>query len=110
MADPAVRCADAFPVPESCNARTEHTKMTPTPVLAVSGSFKARRRGSLRPSLDSDEFINLLHGSDPVKVELNRLENEVRDKGRELGEGQAEIKALKSSERLRERAVEEVFI
>lgn len=28
--------------------------------------------------MDGDEFINLLHGSDPVKVELNRLENEVR--------------------------------
>ena len=34
----------------------------------------------MRPSLDADEFMNLLHGSDPVKVELNRLENEVRDK------------------------------
>ncbi|KAL6982397.1 hypothetical protein U1Q18_046219, partial [Sarracenia purpurea var. burkii] len=54
---------------------------TPTS-LAVSGSFKegksSRRRAPLRPSLDADEFINLLHGSDPVKVELNRLENEVR--------------------------------
>ena len=32
----------------------------------------------MRPSLDTDEFMNLLHGSDPVKVELNRLENKVR--------------------------------
>lgn len=62
----------------------------------------------MRPSLDADEFINLLHGSDPVKVELNRLENDVRDKERELGEAQAEIKALKFSERLREKAVEEL--
>lgn len=52
--------------------------------LSVSGSFKegrgsARRRGGVRPpSMDADEFMNLLHGSDPVKVELNRLENEVR--------------------------------
>lgn len=30
------------------------------------------------PSLDADEFFNLMHGSDPVKIELNRLENEVR--------------------------------
>lgn len=29
-------------------------------------------------SLDEDDFINLLHGSDPVKIELNRLENDVR--------------------------------
>lgn len=56
---------------------------TPPPPLLVSGSFKegktsSRRRPSRRPSLDADEFLNLLHGSDPVKVELNRLENEVR--------------------------------
>lgn len=48
--------------------------------LAAAASFKgaSRRRGSIRPSLDADEFLNLLHGSDPVKIELNRLENEVR--------------------------------
>ncbi|KAJ6321905.1 hypothetical protein OIU77_011902 [Salix suchowensis] len=87
---------------------------TSTP-LTVSGSFKegpkssSRRRTSVRPSFDADnEFMTLLHGSDPVKVELNRLENEVRDKDRELGEAQAEIKALRFSERLREKAVEEV--
>ncbi|OWM76680.1 hypothetical protein CDL15_Pgr009245 [Punica granatum] len=84
-----------------------------TPPLTVSASFKegrssSRRRASVRPSFDADnEFITLLHGSDPVKVELNRLENEVRDKDRELGEAQAEIKALKLSERLKEKAVEE---
>ncbi|KAJ8758504.1 hypothetical protein K2173_000225 [Erythroxylum novogranatense] len=88
---------------------------TVVPPLAVSGSFKegpkssSRRRTSVRPSFDADnEFITLLHGSDPVKVELNRLENEVRDKDRELGEAHAEIKALKLSERLREKAVEEL--
>ncbi|CAJ2663380.1 unnamed protein product [Trifolium pratense] len=86
---------------------------TPAP-LSVSGSFKegktsSRRRGSVRqPSMDADEFMNLLHGSDPVKVELNRLENEVRDKDRELSDAQAEIKALRHSERLREKAVEEL--
>ncbi|GAB4828705.1 hypothetical protein Ancab_018370 [Ancistrocladus abbreviatus] len=87
---------------------------TPTPPpLTASASFKegkssSRRRASRRPSFDSDDFINLLHGSDPVKVELNRLENEARDKERELAEAQAEIKALKLSERLREKAVEEL--
>ncbi|KAL0698845.1 hypothetical protein Bca4012_054967 [Brassica carinata] len=55
-----------------------------------------------------NEFITQLHGSDPVKVELNRLENEVRDKDRELGEAHAEIKALRLSERQREKAVEEL--
>ncbi|GMH01958.1 hypothetical protein Nepgr_003797 [Nepenthes gracilis] len=87
---------------------------TPTPPpLTVSASFKegkssSRRRASRRPSFDSEDFINLLHGSDPVKVELNRLENEARDKERELAEALAEIKALKLSERLREKAVEEL--
>ncbi|XP_039144985.1 microtubule-associated protein 70-2-like [Dioscorea cayenensis subsp. rotundata] len=80
--------------------------------LTASGSFKdgkaLRRKPSMKPSLETDEFINLLHGSDPVKVELNRLENEVRDKDRELGEAQAEIKALRLSERAREKAVEEL--
>ncbi|CAI9096773.1 OLC1v1032986C1 [Oldenlandia corymbosa var. corymbosa] len=94
------------------NARiTSEANVTP---MSVSASFKegkgstSRRRASVRPSLDADEFINLLHGSDPVKLELNRLENEVRDKDRELGEAQAEIKALRLSERLREKAVEEL--
>ncbi|KAM3218031.1 microtubule-associated protein 70-2 [Capsicum annuum] len=85
-----------------------------TTPLTVSASFKegkssSRRKAAvMRPSLDADEFFNLLHGSDPVKLELNRLENEVRDKDRELTEAQAEIKALKLSERLREKAVEEL--
>ncbi|KAI3825407.1 hypothetical protein L1987_06890 [Smallanthus sonchifolius] len=96
------------------NARPPVAETTP---LTVSGSFKeggrvsgmtTRRRSSRRPSLDTDDLINLLHGSDPVKLELNRLENEVRDKDRELSEAQAEIKALKLSERLREKAVEEL--
>lgn len=69
--------------------RNGRMEMMPTPQpLTVSGLFKegkssSRRRTSVRPSLDADEFMNLLHGSDPVKVELNRLENEVR--GEECG-------------------------
>ncbi|KAJ1280934.1 hypothetical protein BS78_04G270200 [Paspalum vaginatum] len=68
----------------------------------------ARRRGPVQAALDADELLTLMHGSDPVKVELNRLENEVRDKDRELGEAHAEIKALRLSERAREKAVEEL--
>jgi hypothetical protein len=55
--------------------------------VPVSGSFsraadsKPRRRSIGRSSFpDSDDIITQLHGSDPVKVELNRLENEVRGK------------------------------
>ncbi|KFK43754.1 hypothetical protein AALP_AA1G168500 [Arabis alpina] len=86
-----------------------------SPSLAVSASYREggskglSRRRSTRPSFDADnEFITLLHGSDPVRIELNRLENEVRDKDRELSEAQAEIKAFKLSERQREKAVEEL--
>ncbi|XP_072972881.1 microtubule-associated protein 70-1-like isoform X1 [Typha angustifolia] len=84
----------------------------PVHAAAFKGEGKSgsalRRRPSFKPNLEADEFINLLHGSDPVKVELNRLENEVRDKERELGEAQAEIKALRLSERAREKACEEL--
>ncbi|KAF8407586.1 hypothetical protein HHK36_006720 [Tetracentron sinense] len=95
-----------------CNGcSTEYLAAPAAAPLTISGSFKegkmTRRRTAIRPSLDADEFMNLLHGSDPVKVELNRLENEVRDKDRELGEAQAEIKALRLSERLREKALTE---
>ncbi|KAG1334166.1 Microtubule-associated protein 70-2 [Cocos nucifera] len=58
------------------------------PSLLTSGMFKGesrsagapRQRAPIRASLDAEEFINLLHGSDPVRVELSRLEleNEVR--------------------------------
>uniref|UniRef100_A0A0E0E007 Uncharacterized protein n=1 Tax=Oryza meridionalis TaxID=40149 RepID=A0A0E0E007_9ORYZ len=75
---------------------------------AVAPRGPARRRGTVRASLDADEFIALMHGSDPVRVELTRLENELRDKERELGEAQTEIRALRLSERAREKAVEEL--
>ncbi|XP_021621713.1 microtubule-associated protein 70-1 [Manihot esculenta] len=88
------------------------------PALTSSGSFKARKsKPSANPAAgtaisragsDVDDIITLLHGSDPVRVELNRLENEVRDRDRELGEALAEIKSLKNSERLKEKAVEEL--
>ncbi|KAL8041285.1 hypothetical protein ABFS82_10G153700 [Erythranthe guttata] len=79
--------------------------------LTSSASFKARKKPAAavsRNGSDVDDFMTLLHGSDPVRVELTRLENEVREKDRELGEAHAEIKALKFSERLKEKAVEEL--
>ena len=77
-------------LPEVSNGRAVDSQATPTPIpapnptsLTVSGSFKegkssSRRRTSVRPSMDADDFFNLFPGSDPVKLELNRLENEVR--------------------------------
>ncbi|RDX67170.1 Microtubule-associated protein 70-1, partial [Mucuna pruriens] len=64
-----------------------------------------------RPKKPSDDFISLFHGSDPVRVELTRLHNELRgmhQKDRELGDALAEIKSLRNSERLKERGVEEL--
>ncbi|CAH8299112.1 unnamed protein product [Eruca vesicaria subsp. sativa] len=92
---------------------------SPTEQATVSASYKessggksSSKRRPTRPSIDAaaadNELITMLHGSDPVKVELNRLENEVRDKDRELGEAHAEIKALRLSDRQREKAVEEL--
>lgn len=79
--------------------------------LTSSASFKAKKKPTpaiSRAGSEVDDIITLLHGSDPVRVELTRLENEVREKDRELGEAHAEIKALKFSERLKEKAVEEL--
>ncbi|XP_064961163.1 microtubule-associated protein 70-1-like [Musa acuminata AAA Group] len=113
MSDLFDDCGEGF-VGEAAGGNATPTTQPAVLTASVSsrGEPKAgptlRRRASMKPSLDVEEFINLLHGSDPVKVELNRLENEVRDKDRELSEAHAEIKALRLSERARERAVEEL--
>ncbi|GMP85882.1 hypothetical protein CsSME_00038878 [Camellia sinensis var. sinensis] len=80
-----------------------HKPAATATLLTVLGSFKSSRRRALQrpPSLDADEFLNLLHGSDPVKVELNRLENEVR------GEEQEFIWTGLRMEKFREREADE---
>lgn len=40
--------------------------------------LKQQQRQKLKPALEVEDFINLLHGSDPVRVELTRLENELQ--------------------------------
>ncbi|ERN02085.1 microtubule-associated protein 70-2 isoform X1 [Amborella trichopoda] len=84
----------------------------PANFLSSSVSFRAdvktKKKISKRISLDEDDFVNFLHGSDPVKIELNRLQNEVIDKNRELVDAQAEIKALKLTDRIKEKALEEL--
>ncbi|KAL3755150.1 hypothetical protein ACJRO7_002242 [Eucalyptus globulus] len=95
------------------NGDAEHLRPPPAAALGSSASFKSARRkpngaALSRVGSDVDDLITLLHGSDPVRVELSRLENGVRDKDRELGDALAEIKALKYSERLKEKAVEEL--
>ncbi|XP_020213191.1 microtubule-associated protein 70-1 [Cajanus cajan] len=61
-----------------------------------------------RPKKPSDDFISHFHGSDPIRVELTRLHNELREKDRELGDALAEIKSLRNSERLKGKGVEEL--
>ncbi|XP_073028944.1 microtubule-associated protein 70-5 [Primulina eburnea] len=46
--------------------------------------------------------------TDPVVLELNRLQNLLREKERELGKAQSEIKALRATEILKDKAVEEL--
>ncbi|CAA7043708.1 unnamed protein product [Microthlaspi erraticum] len=101
--------ASEFGTTTARNSSPQRPSLTMSSSFREGGSRGLTRRRSMKPSFDADnEFITLLHGSDPVKVELNRLENEVRDKDRELSESQAEIKALRLSERQREKAVEEL--
>ncbi|PKU81118.1 Microtubule-associated protein 70-2 [Dendrobium catenatum] len=51
----------------------------------------------------------LFYGSPhPLIIELNRLEDQLRGKERELGEAYSEIKALKASEELKDKAVIEL--
>ncbi|XP_076899287.1 microtubule-associated protein 70-1-like [Bidens hawaiensis] len=77
--------------------------------LRKSPSFRFGRKKSIsRTATEIDDIINHLHGSDPVRFELNRLQNQLRDKDRELGDAYTEIKALKYHEHLKEKAVEEI--
>eukprot|EP00250_Pteridium_aquilinum_P016390 c23083_g1_i1 orf=695-2536(-) len=78
------------------------------PITVARSDSKVKRKSGVKQNLDTEDVFNLLHGSNPLKVELNRLENEVRDKDRELQEAHAEIKALRLTERAREKALEEL--
>ncbi|MCO5562759.1 hypothetical protein L7F22_016391 [Adiantum nelumboides] len=92
------------------NGKPQH-EFGPVPYVnatLLKSESKLRRKSSIKQSVEADDMINLLSGSDPLRVELSRLENEVRDKERELGDAQAEIKALRLTERAREKAYEEL--
>ena len=75
MADVSEDGGALSPTGEASNGHSTFLDWTPTAMqlapLMVSGSFKegkssSRRRTSMRLSMDADEFINLLHGSDPL--------------------------------------------
>ncbi|CAM0872003.1 unnamed protein product [Alopecurus aequalis] len=64
--------------------------------------------GSLGSEVDQGGR-ELFHGhSDPVADELNRLENLLREKERELGHAYSEIKGLKVTEILKDKAIAEL--
>lgn len=59
------------------NSSPQRPSLTKSSSVREGGGSKGRR--SMKPSATADdEFITLLHGSDPVRIELSRLENEVR--------------------------------
>ncbi|CAK9867245.1 unnamed protein product [Sphagnum jensenii] len=80
----------------------------PRPAAAIHEDHTAAAVDHHHHHYDVDQLLQLLHGSDPVRMELARLENELKDKERELVEAQAEIKALKVADRMKEKAVEEL--
>ncbi|XWS15451.1 hypothetical protein CRYUN_Cryun34aG0002100 [Craigia yunnanensis] len=53
------------------------------------------------------EELSLAH-PEPVVLELTRLQNQLKEKDRELGAAQAEIKALRATEALKDKAIEEL--
>ncbi|XP_011095917.1 microtubule-associated protein 70-5 isoform X1 [Sesamum indicum] len=54
------------------------------------------------------EDISLVSHPDPVVLELNRLQNQLKEKERELGKAQSEIRALRATEVLKDKALEEL--
>ncbi|KAE9461594.1 hypothetical protein C3L33_06505, partial [Rhododendron williamsianum] len=56
--------------------------------------------------LVGEEYHPLAH-SDPVVLELNRLQNQLKEKDKELGVAQKNIKALRATEVLKDKAIEQ---
>ncbi|PIN18609.1 hypothetical protein CDL12_08712 [Handroanthus impetiginosus] len=54
------------------------------------------------------EDVSLLSHPDPVVLELNSLQNQLKEKERKLGKAQSEIRALRAAEVLKDKAVEEL--
>ncbi|KAK4439464.1 Microtubule-associated protein 70-5 [Sesamum alatum] len=54
------------------------------------------------------EDVSLVSHPDPVVLELNRLQNQLKEKERELGKAQSETRALRATEVLKDKALEEL--
>ncbi|KAL8033012.1 hypothetical protein ABFX02_13G135600 [Erythranthe guttata] len=55
-----------------------------------------------------EEDVSLLSHSDPFVLELNRLQNQLKEGERELVKAQTEIRALRATEVLKDKAVDEL--
>lgn len=63
------------------HALVHHLETSNYPPTSIARSeAKIKRKSGVKQNMERDNFFNLLHGSDPLKMELNRLENEVRGK------------------------------
>ncbi|KAJ1685512.1 hypothetical protein LUZ63_016902 [Rhynchospora breviuscula] len=82
--------------------------------LLVDSEMEASKRkiqqGKRSNFLEDEEFAMLSNsfGLDPIKIELNRLTNQIKEKERELEEAQNEIKSLRLTERAKDKALSEV--
>ncbi|GER52839.1 microtubule-associated protein 70-5 [Striga asiatica] len=54
------------------------------------------------------ENVAFVSHTDPVVLELNRLQNQLKEKERELGKAHSEIRALRATEVLKDKALEEL--
>ncbi|KAK8678288.1 hypothetical protein V6N13_143793 [Hibiscus sabdariffa] len=57
---------------------------------------------------EEESSVAIADHPDPVMLELTRLQNQLKEKDRELGAAQAEIKALRATEVLKDKAIEEL--
>ncbi|GMI82406.1 microtubule-associated proteins 70-5 [Hibiscus trionum] len=57
---------------------------------------------------EEERSLAIADHPDPVVLELTRLQNQLKEKDRELGAAQAEIKALRATEAFKDKAIEEL--
>ncbi|KAJ3701432.1 hypothetical protein LUZ61_005137 [Rhynchospora tenuis] len=76
----------------------------------LEASKRKNQQGRRSNFVEDEEFAMLSNsfGLDPIKIELNRLTNQIKEKDRELEEAQNEIKSLRLTERAKDKALSEV--
>ncbi|OMO76971.1 Myosin II heavy chain-like protein [Corchorus capsularis] len=88
-------------------------KGSPNPLFTVNSLKRCQAKPSAQTETakEMDETfggdVQAQH-PDPVVLELTRLQNQLKEKERELGAAQAEIKALRASEVFKDKAIEEL--